>query len=186
MTGTGYGFGSRELSGIPNCVQAQLLTPSAHGDSCQVDRVVEIAFEVDDQTPEDLGNALQRIRELPGVLSLLTVPGIGKQGRPTQQIQILARPESRLDVMDACFRETCTIGLRHRETDRCTLQRHSRVVATEAGDVRVKLSDRPGGWSAKAESRDLAPLEGQQRRQAIRRLAEQAALDQNSEDDPHN
>jgi uncharacterized protein (TIGR00299 family) protein len=178
LLGSGYGFGSRQLDGVPNCLQAQLLDDEAAA-GYRTDRVLEISFELDDQSPEDLAGGLERIRQLPGVLNLLLLNAIGKRGRPTQQVQILAEPEMHDTLVEACFRETRTLGLRHRETRRWTLERRELTVDLPEGQIRVKLNLGPDGWRAKAESRDLSGFNSYRQRERIARLAVEAALQQN-------
>ena len=115
----------------------------------------------------------------PGVLSVLQLEGSGKQGRSTQQVQILTRRSEKQAVIDACFHETRTLGLRYRQTERWTLERRPLRVELPEGPVGVKLSRGPGGWQAKAEDRDLRRFSGHQERRRIARLAEAAALQQN-------
>lgn len=182
LLATGYGFGSRRLEGLHNCLQAQLIEDMAET-SYQADSVMEIAFELDDQSPEEMVMGLERIRGLPGVLSLLVVNALGKRGRPTQQVQIIADPDVHHALVEACFRETRTIGLRHRQTSRWILQRRETLVDLEEGRIGVKLSCGPEGWRAKAESRDLDKYQGSTRRQQLARLAEERALAQNKADE---
>ena len=55
-----------------------------------------IAFEVDDQSAEELALGLDALRALDGVLDVIQLPAFGKKGRLATQVQVLARPE-RLD-----------------------------------------------------------------------------------------
>jgi hypothetical protein len=98
-------------------------------------------------------------------------------------VRILADPRRAAEVVDACFRETATIGLRHHETNRWILERREMVVELPEARVGVKLCRRPDGWTAKAESRDLTGFVGRDERQRIARLAEAAALQQNEADE---
>ena len=45
--------------------------------SCRSRRIGVCEFEVDDQTPEDLAVALDRLRELPGVLDVIQTTVLG-------------------------------------------------------------------------------------------------------------
>jgi uncharacterized protein (TIGR00299 family) protein len=183
LLGTGYGFGNRRLDGVPNCLQVQLFDDEASA-GFRTDRVLEIHFELDDQNPEDLASGVERIRQHPGVLSLLLLNAIGKRGRPTQQVQILAQPEIHDALVEACFRETRTLGLRYRETRRWTLERRELSIDLPEGRIRVKLNLGPDGWRAKAENRDLSNFPTTQQRERIARLAEAAALQQNQTYEP--
>jgi pyridinium-3,5-bisthiocarboxylic acid mononucleotide nickel chelatase len=137
-----------------------------------------VEFEVDDQTPEDLSIALDRLRELPSVFDVLQMPAFGKKGRMLVHVRVLAQPSAIHDVIAACFRETSTIGLRHHLVSGAALQRQVREVETEPGtNVRVKVVERPdGGPSAKAEADDIARAgRGYAARVALRNLAERQA-----------
>ena len=63
------------------------------------DRVALIAFEVDDQSPEDLAIALDHVRAQPAVLDVVQIPALGKKGRMTAHIQVLAQPEAAEQVI---------------------------------------------------------------------------------------
>ena len=180
---TGYGFGGRSLEGVPNCVQVLLLGPQPRMQGAKADRVLELEFEVDDQSPEDLAGALDRLRALEGVLSVTTLQAIGKAGRPTMQVRVLASPEVHQPLVESCFRETTTIGLRWRETARWVLTRRTARVSLADRELELKIVRRPQGESAKVEQRSLAGVEGQARRQKLRGLAEEAALTQNPDHD---
>jgi uncharacterized protein (DUF111 family) len=137
-----------------------------------------VEFEVDDQTPEDLSIALDRLRELPPVFDVLQMPAFGKKGRMLVHVRVLAQPSAVQDVIAACFRETSTIGLRHHLVSGAALQRKVTEVETEPGtNVRVKVVERPDGESsAKAEADDVARIGGgYAARAALRNVAERGA-----------
>ena len=178
LRASGMGFGTRSLPGIPNCLQILCIekTPAAVRVPAQSDRVAVLRFEVDDQTPEDFALAMDHIRETEGVLSVTSLQGIGKGGRPTMSVEVLARPADLNGAADACFRETTTIGLRWHETARYLLPRRQHVVQVEDRQVGVKAVDRPQGSTAKTEVRDVGGISGQAERARIRRLAEARTL----------
>ncbi len=173
VSGTGTGFGTRVLDGLPNCVQILAIDAVPHGSDFRParDRVGVIRFDVDDQSPEDFAVAMDRLRAQPGVLSVTSIPGSGKRGRPLMAVEILLRPGQLETVVEACFRETPTIGLRWQQSERFVLAREQRRVRVGDRELQVKLVRRPQGWDAKAESGDLESADGCSRR---RRLAEAA------------
>lgn len=137
-----------------------------------------VEFEIDDQTPEDLSIALDRLREMPPVFDVLQMPAFGKKGRMLMHVRVLAQPSAIHQVIAACFRETSTIGLRHHVVSGAALQRKVTEVATEQGTkIRVKTVERPDGDpSAKAEADDLARVGGgYAARAAVRTAAERRA-----------
>jgi hypothetical protein len=172
---TGHGFGTRRLAGISNVLR--VVTYQQEGAWRQDERVAVLAFEVDDQSAEALAIGLEALRATDGVLDVVQLPAFGKKARLATQVQVLARPE-RLDaVIERCFVETTTIGLRWRLEARAVLAREVVTVPTPDGEVAVKLVTRPGGArSAKAEI-DHARGDGHAARTSRRRAAEARALE---------
>ncbi len=180
LTRRGLGFGTRRLPGLSNVLRVLVLEPARRDAPWQRDQVVQISFEVDDQSPEDLGLGLDRLRALEGVLDVIQIPAAGKKSRLATQVQVLARPEARDAAIQACFEQTTTLGLRHTLVERAILPRA--MVAREG--ARVKLATRPSGRrSAKAESDDLAAVAGgRKERETARRRATVAALGEDADD----
>jgi uncharacterized protein (TIGR00299 family) protein len=174
LLSTGHGFGTRVLSGISNVLRVVTYERVESGRSDE--RVAVIAFEIDDQSAEELAVGLEALRAAPGVLDVVQLPAFGKKGRLATQIQLLARPE-RLDaVIDRCFAETTTIGLRWRIETRAVLAREVVSVAAPDREVAVKVVTRPdGGRTAKAEVDQVAG-DGHAARAGGRRAAEARAL----------
>jgi uncharacterized protein (TIGR00299 family) protein len=172
---SGTGFGTRTLPGRPNALRVLAFTdtgvtaPATHRD------LAVISFEVDDQSAEDLAAGLDRLRALEGVHDVLQMPAFGKKGRMATHVQVLARPDALQDAVEACFRETTTIGLRTHLVHGHALPRVSRTVSVGGAAVRIKQVDRPGGATCKAEADDLASLPGQAARTRLRRRAEASA-----------
>ncbi len=169
----GTGFGTRKLDGLSNVLRV-LAFGTAVADT-GTDRVAVIAFEVDDQTAEDLAVGLDNIRALADVLDVRQTATLAKKGRLASAVQVLAAPAVREAVCRACFAETATIGLRWRIENRMALSRH--MVETADG-VPVKLVERgPAGRSAKADIDAVAdPGEGHLARIRRRARAEREAL----------
>ena len=143
----GAGRGTMELPGRANILRV-LLMDTADADSTHREQLREIAFEIDDQSGEDLALALDRLRGLDGVRDALQIPAFGKKGRMTVAVRLLVEPRYCEKVAQACFRETTTLGLRMAEVERLVLPRE------QHGDV--KLARRPGGEiSGKAEADSL-------------------------------
>jgi uncharacterized protein (TIGR00299 family) protein len=179
LRAVGMGFGSRSLEGLPNCLQALCIeTPEerTEGFRAERDQVAVLRFELDDQSGEDLALGLDRLRTTAGVLSVTTLQGIGKQGRPTLSVEVLARPERLAAVAEACFRETATIGLRWQPVQRLLLARRPQGVEVEGRSLSVKIVERPDGLDAKVESRDLAAVDGYGQRSRLSRAGISAAL----------
>ncbi len=172
---TGVGFGTRTFPGISNVVR--LLAFEEVRAAAGGDEVAQILFEVDDQTPEDLAIALDKLRAHPAVLDVLQAPAFGKKGRITMRIQMLAETAGLESVFDACFSETTTIGVRYQLMQRRKLARGNATVEAEGRQVRVKVAERPGRKTAKVEADDLLNvIGGRAGREQLKREAEQLVL----------
>ena len=173
---TGYGFGTRTFPGLSNVLRVSVFdaVDAAHPDDGGDVTVVE--FEVDDQSPEDLAIGLDRIRGHAGVLDVLHMAAYGKKGRVGAHIQVLAEPAALEAVIDACFLETTTIGLRYGTMQRRRLPRDLELVHVGNHAIRVKIAQRPGTRTAKAEADDMQVHAGSDVRNRLRSAAEDAAL----------
>jgi uncharacterized protein (TIGR00299 family) protein len=175
LVGSGVGFGSRKLPGIANSLRVLVFDSTADPVAPGHRELAVITFEVDDQSAEDLAAGLDRLRQLAGVHDVLQMAAYGKKGRMAMHVQILAQPDALGEVTEACFRETTTIGLRTQPARGVVLPRRHADVAVGGRNLRVKLVERPGGISGKAECDDSLALEGHAARARLRRQAEQFA-----------
>ena len=100
----------------------------------------------------------------------------GKKGRLAVHVRLLARLAAVTGVLDACFRETTTLGVRWHDVSRATLSRESTTVMVDGRPVRVKSARRPGETrTTKAEIDDLAAVaNGHAGRARLRAAAERA------------
>lgn len=180
---TGIGFGQRQMPGISNCLRVLAFEPlpategrTAAGAFGHRELAV-VAFEVDDQTAEDLTAGLDHLRAMEGVHDVIQSMVFGKKGRLATQVQVLAAPD-RLDaVIEACFEETTTIGLRYHLVHGAALVRRFDEVETEQGRLRVKAVRRPGAaMSAKTEAGDVSRVRGHTARVRLRQDAEAVIL----------
>jgi uncharacterized protein (TIGR00299 family) protein len=176
---SGHGFGTRRLPGISNCLRV-LVFDADGGHAIGHRELAVVTFEVDDQSGEDLALGLDRLRAMPGVHDVVQAPVFAKKSRLAVQVQVLTRPEALEDVVDACFRETTTIGLRTHLVHGRTLRRRFAVADVGGAQVTVKLVERPGAdgpaITAKAEADHLRPMHSHAARAQARRDAETAAL----------
>lgn len=172
----GYGFGTKVFPGMSNVLRVMAFEPAETDADDAATEVASIQFEVDDQTPEDLAIALDRLRSHPSVLDVLQSAVFGKKGRIAAHIQVLAEPAALEAVIELCFLETATIGLRYQIITRQTLPRDMKVVQVGNHAVRVKIAQRPQSATAKAESDDTAQVSGYATRADLRRKAEAESL----------
>jgi uncharacterized protein (TIGR00299 family) protein len=173
---SGIGFGSRVLPGISNCLRVITYEETSRAPAPDHRELAVIEFEVDDQSAEDLAMGLDRLRAHPDIFDVVQMPVFGKKGRMMTHVRALARADGLAAAVEACFRETTTIGLRHRIVAGASLPRHQAIVDVGGLPVRVKAVERPGGRTAKAEADDVRALDTHGARAELRRQAEQLAL----------
>lgn len=173
---SGFGFGTRRLPGLSNCLRVLEFEFEGEAAPAQGHRELGvISFEVDDQSAEDLATGLERLRALDGVHDVLQMAAFGKKGRLATHVQVLARPDVLEAVTEACFRETTTIGLRLHTVRGMALPRRTEAIEVDGRRFRVKLVERPGGVTGKAEADDLRGVPGYAARARLRQAAEAAA-----------
>lgn len=135
----GYGAGGKDFPGFPNLLRLLVGRESATGHG----ETIEVETNVDDCSPQILAHAMERLFEA-GAHDVFFQPIQMKKNRPGTLIRVIAS-RSRLDaIARVVFRETSSIGLRHRPWDRITLARRFVDVATPWGDVPVKVSSHDG------------------------------------------
>ena len=159
---SGTGFGTSRLPGTSNVLRLLAFEPLDGLDaSVHRERIAVCELEIDDQTGEDLALALDRLRDLDGVLDVSSHAVHGKKGRLSVHVRLLARTAAVELVMESCFRETTTLGVRWHEVSRAALARASETVMVNGRPIRVKSARRPGDVrTSKAEIDDLAPVAG--------------------------
>ncbi|MGH8980844.1 MAG: nickel pincer cofactor biosynthesis protein LarC, partial [Acidimicrobiales bacterium] len=98
VTGSGYGAGSADLDGLPNCTQVVVGTASAEGPG-PGHPVTVLETNLDDATGEQLADALAALLD-GGALDAWVTPAVMKKGRPGQVLHALCDP-SRADALRA-------------------------------------------------------------------------------------
>jgi len=177
LVGSGYGFGARKIPGLSNCLR--VLAFDAIESLAAPERVAVLECEIDDQTGEDLAQAIDNLRALAGVLDVVQAPVFGKKGRMMTHLRVLADPRAREDALAAIFEETTTIGVRHSLVERSVLPRQTQALDVNGRAIRRKLVERPSGRTAKAEADDLVGVAGQAARAELRRRVEQMSAEEN-------
>jgi pyridinium-3,5-bisthiocarboxylic acid mononucleotide nickel chelatase len=174
---SGVGLGTKSFPGISNVLRVISFRQKARALSGYRELLI-VEFEVDDQSAEELAAGLERIRNDTAVFDVIQIPAIGKKGRQTSHIKILADPTKQEEVIALCFQQTTTIGLRFRTTEAVALPRQTESVQIGGRNVRVKIVRRPGiGATAKAEADDLLLAgEGYNARAELKTKAEAQAL----------
>lgn len=195
---SGQGFGTKVFFGLSNVLRVMAFekveatrVPSAHRadavpqeqpdaralQAAADEQIAQIAFEIDDQTPEDLATALDNLRAQAGVLDVLQIPAFGKKGRMVMQVQILAACDAVDAVAERVFAETTTLGLRWQIVSRKVLARAASAVEVDGRRVRTKVAQRGQERTLKVENDDLREVAGgRAARERLRRAAEDKGL----------
>jgi pyridinium-3,5-bisthiocarboxylic acid mononucleotide nickel chelatase len=153
----GYGAGDRDIAGRPNVLRVVVGRASSSAlpaEHC----VVVLECEIDDMNPQIFGALMDRLYAA-GALDVFYSSVYMKKNRPGTLLTVIAPPPQREAVTEVVFRETTTIGVRVRETERECLDREVIVVPTPLGEVRFKVARRRGEViNAQPEFDDLLRL----------------------------
>ncbi len=149
IAATGFGAGSREIDGLPNCTQVVV------GESMAAEMpgqpVVVLEANLDDATGETLSHALQALLDA-GALDAWITPVIMKKGRPGHTVSALVDPALVPAVRGVLRAETGSLGVRATSQERWPASRSMDEVEVQGVAVRVKVS--PG--RVKVEQADAA------------------------------
>ncbi len=151
IEGIGVGVGHHDYT-IPNILRAFI------GESKEkLFEIYEINCNIDDMTPEDLGQMVDMLLE-EGASDATITPIIMKKGRPGHRLTCLCREADKDRLSKLILANTSTIGLRIWKAERYEMSSHSEVCRTEYGDVRIKVSEGYGIRKWKPEHDDLVRL----------------------------
>ena len=141
----GYGAGTRDIPGSANVLRIVIGEASAavRGREESPNDIIVIEANVDDMTPQVFGYVLDKLLEA-GALDAFGTQAHMKKNRPGMLLTVLAVPKDEQRLSELIFAETTTIGLRTRVESRRTLERRFVTVATEWGDVKIKLAELDG------------------------------------------
>ena len=161
LTGSGTGFGTKRFPGISNILRVTRFEAEENQQGARSavreDSIGVCEFEVDDQSPEDLAEALETLRGTSGVLAVVKTPAFGKNGRLCVQVQVLAQLDALERAGESALVQTSTLGVRWRVTSRSILERTLDTVEVGGRAIQIKRAKRPDGHvTSKAEHRDIA------------------------------
>ena len=167
----GYGAGTNEIEGLPNCTQVVLgssLTRAA-GDAADLGQpLVVLEANLDDATGEQLADAVSALLEA-GANDAWVTPIVMKKGRPGHVISALC-DAALVDQLCTVFRsETGTLGVRATSVGRSAVARRIDDVDVDGTTLRVKVS----AGRVKVEHDDAAALARRSGR-PIREVVERA------------
>ena len=147
----GCGTGKKDFE-CANVVRAFIGETTDEGD-----RIIELACNLDDMTPEELSFAMEELFTLGALDVYFTSIGM-KKSRPGVKLTCMCRERQRKQMLECIFKHTTTLGVREYVCKRYELGRSEKTVRTQDGEVRVKTSSSYGAVREKAEYEDLAAL----------------------------
>lgn len=147
----GYGTGKKDFEAA-NVVRVLLGETEA-----ECEQIVELACNLDDMTPEELGFTMEELFRLGALDVYFTNIGM-KKSRPGVMLTCMCRSDKRDEMLRCIFKHTTTLGVREYVCNRYSLTRSIDTVQTEYGAVRIKKAEGYGVKRSKAEYDDLAKL----------------------------
>lgn len=145
---TGYGMGKKDFA------KANMLRTFIGEADNESDKVVEMKFNVDDMTGEEIGYATGVLMDN-GALDVFTTSVYMKKNRPGILFTVLVKLEDKEKFAKLVFENTTTIGIRYNEMERFKLKRREEKVMTRFGEVSFKVSEGFGVTKTKPEYDDV-------------------------------
>lgn len=127
----GYGVGSRTLVDRPNLLRILI---GSDIDKDRSETVVVLESNLDDMNPELLGYLMDSLFDA-GAKDVSFSPIQMKKNRPGTQLQVIGQPEDRERLTAIIFRESTTLGIRYRFSQRAVLKREGLVVDSPWGKM---------------------------------------------------
>ncbi|MCC6927371.1 MAG: nickel pincer cofactor biosynthesis protein LarC [Gemmatimonadaceae bacterium] len=140
---SGYGAGTKDLIGRPNALRVVLADDATALDGA-TERLVQLATDLDDMTPEHVAAAADVVRAA-GALDVVTLSTMMKKGRGGQRLEVLCAEADAPRLEELLFVHTTTLGVRWSAVERHALPRRSTVVDVLGHPVRVKVATMPNG-----------------------------------------
>ena len=135
LEAVGVGAGTAELD-TPNVCRAFV---GAGLEAAETEPIVQLDTNIDDQTPEALGHAIETLLGA-GAVDAWVTPIVMKRSRPAFALSVLTHASDEPALLEVLFKETTTLGVRRRETRRWVAEREELIVKAAGECVRVKVA----------------------------------------------
>lgn len=140
----------------------------------ETDTVTRLETNLDDSSPEILGATMDKLL-LAGALDVWFTPIHMKKNRPAVMLSVLCELPQVEAMADIVFRETSAFGLRTEQIVRLKLERRFEQVATEHGEVTVKLGLKDGAVVQVAPEFESCRVVSERSGQPLRAIYEAAS-----------
>lgn len=135
---TGLGAGNKDFKQA-NILRAMIIEPVSEQENEKKEETMWVMeTNMDDCTGEALGYTMERLFKQ-GASDVWYVPAFMKKNRPAYVLRVLCTEDKIPAMEDEIFASTTTIGIRRYPVERTVLSRRKETVATEYGDVDVKI-----------------------------------------------
>ncbi|WP_055669348.1 nickel pincer cofactor biosynthesis protein LarC [Desnuesiella massiliensis] len=130
----GYGLGTKEGEKVPNVLRVFL------GEACVEHNEEEYVIEcnIDDMSGEIYEILMDKLLAN-GALDVYFTPIIMKKSRPATKVTLICNEANCNELEEVLFKNTTTLGIRKIKIERKKLERHSKVLNTEYGEIRIKV-----------------------------------------------
>ena len=150
-TKVSYGFGTKQFE-RPNCIRAFVDMINDLEDT-----IIEMACNLDDMTPEEIGYAVEQLLLSPA-LDVFTTPIMMKKQRPSTMLTVLCKVDDIDTVRDLIFKHTTSLGIRYHRCERYILSRSAGDIDWEGNRIAFKTSSGFGVERHKYEYDSLAAI----------------------------
>ena len=142
---TGLGAGNKDFKQA-NVLRAMILEPVREEEKKEAgwggqEPLWVMETNVDDCSGEALGYTMERLFKL-GAADAWFVPAFMKKNRPAYVLRVLCTADKIEAMEDEIFASTTTIGIRRYPVERTVLTRRKERIATEYGEIDVKVCSR--------------------------------------------
>jgi len=152
VSSTGFGAGSSDLQGLPNCTQV-VVGEAMAAEVVSGQPLLVLETNVDDATGEALAHTIEMLLAA-GALDVWITPVLMKKGRPGHSVSALVDAALLEPVRQTLQAETGSLGVRSWAVERWAARRRTEAVEVDGLPVRVKV----GPGRVKAEQSDAATV----------------------------
>ena len=134
LISSGYGLGSRKKTEYNNFLRLNAYKKNISEQYIADDQVVVLSFELDDQTAEDISIGIEKVLNFDSVLDVVQYPVYSKKQRIATSLRILCKLEEQQQIIDECFNQFNTLGIRYEITKRLILPRKIKKITVRKID----------------------------------------------------
>jgi pyridinium-3,5-bisthiocarboxylic acid mononucleotide nickel chelatase len=139
VSSIGYGAGTADLEGQPNVMRLMIGEAAQKNIGLGDETICVLEANLDDMNPQIYGYFLEKALAA-GALDVFATPVQMKKNRPGFLITVLCAPQDESKFNELFFAETTTLGVRRTIAQRRVLPREWVKVATQFGEVRIKIA----------------------------------------------